>query len=120
MSDQPCPPAEGYDKLARFMGGLPENAIFRRFGSLTAEDLLYRQAELVELENTLIARQKADKQSSNEDRQQYALAWALLRDSAREEDGNNGSQLETVLEIRTKLQEYRTTAHFRTQIGILP
>lgn len=45
--------AEGYDRLGLMMGMLPEMTAFRRFGALSAEDLLYRQAELMELERSL-------------------------------------------------------------------
>lgn len=110
MTDE-CRPADGYDRLASFMGELPENAIYRRFGALAAEDLLYRQAELIELESTLRRYQTEDKESKHEDRQRYALDWYRLQNSTdpNARDGNDGSQWETVLEIRTKLEEYRET-----------
>ena len=102
--------AEGYDRLAQFMGTFPENAVFRRFGTLAAEDLLYRQAELCELESTLRKYQKADKMSGQADRERYAFYWELLGNSTDEDaaEGNDGSQLETIMEIRKKLEEYRT------------
>jgi len=44
---------EGYSKLASLMGAYPETLIFRRFGAISAQNLLYLQAELVHLEQTL-------------------------------------------------------------------
>jgi hypothetical protein len=44
---------EGYPKLSRLMAFYPEVAIFRRFGALNAENLLYLQAELQDLEIAL-------------------------------------------------------------------
>ena len=35
-------PVEGYDRLGQLISELPETAVFRRFGALSAEDLLYR------------------------------------------------------------------------------
>ncbi len=107
MSEHQESSPNGYDHLARFMGGLPENAIFRRFGALAAQDLLYRQAELVALERSLTRYQQADKESGHSERQQYSLSWSRLNDSVEEENGNDGSQWVTALKIRTKLQEYR-------------
>ncbi len=109
MGDNTETRAEGYDRLGRFMGEQPENAIFRRFGALAAEDLLYRQAELAELENDLRSYQEADKRSGERDRQHYAVAWKLLRDSANGKDGNDPRQWTTMLEIRAKLHDYRKT-----------
>jgi len=44
---------KGYPKLAGQIELCPETAIFRRFGALNAENLLYFQAELVWLETEL-------------------------------------------------------------------
>jgi hypothetical protein len=43
----------GYTKLASVMGKNPELAIFRRFSALNAKNLLYLQAEHVNLEARL-------------------------------------------------------------------
>ena len=48
----------GYPKLAGQMGLRPEVAIFRRFGALNAENLLYFQAELALLERDLQEQQR--------------------------------------------------------------
>jgi hypothetical protein len=47
------PPMNGYSKLASLMGAHPELAIFRRFGTLNAQNLLYLQAELIYFENKM-------------------------------------------------------------------
>ncbi|SPQ17690.1 7b5b95ba-d0a0-49c5-afdd-8d11b7609188 [Thermothielavioides terrestris] len=81
---------------------------FRRFGALSAEDLLYRQAELVELERSLRAYQQDDKGSGHPDREHYARNWDKLQRSGDSDvdEGNDGLQWETILEIRHKLKEY--------------
>lgn len=101
--------AEGYDRLGQLMGDLPELTAFRRFGALSAEDLLYRQAELVELETSLREYQKADKESGHEDRERYGFNWDKIQHSGDDDarDGNDSSQLDTILEIREKLEKYR-------------
>lgn len=106
--------AEGYDRLGQLMGELPETTAFRRFGALSAEDLLYRQAELVELERSLREYQQEDKESGHEDRERYAFNWEKLRRGRDDDaaDGNDGVQWETILEIREKLKDYRTPLLF--------
>lgn len=107
-------PAGGYDRLGQLMGELPETTAFRRFGALSAEDLLYRQAELVELERSLREYQQEDKESGHEDRERYAFNWEKLRRGGDDDapDGNDGIQWETILEIREKLKDYRTPLLF--------
>lgn len=102
------PPTGGYDRLGQFMGDLPELTAFRKFGCLATEDLLYRQAELMELQRRLREYQEEDKESGHEDREHYAHDWDRLQRSNDEDaaEGNDGSQLQTILEIRKKLEEY--------------
>ncbi|KAK4199860.1 hypothetical protein QBC40DRAFT_78923 [Triangularia verruculosa] len=101
-------PPEGYDRLAMMMGSLPDMAIFRRFCTLSTEDLLYRQAELQELEATLRQYQKEDKQSGHKDRATYALDWDTLQRSGDDDaaEGNDRAQLDIILKIREKLKDY--------------
>jgi trans-aconitate methyltransferase len=46
-------PIDGYPKLARYIQTYPECAIYRRFGSLNSQNLLYFQADLTHLEQKL-------------------------------------------------------------------
>ncbi|KAI4103509.1 MAG: hypothetical protein LQ339_004234 [Xanthoria mediterranea] len=98
---------EGYPKLASLMGACPEVAILRRFGSLNARNLLYLQAELVALEETLRACTERNNASNDADRIRSARDWYTLSRL-----GNNGSNVGageewwTMLEIRKKLKEY--------------
>jgi hypothetical protein len=99
---------KGYDRLGQMMGDHSELAIFRRFAAISAEDLLYRQAELLRPERRLRKYQKEDKASGHPDRQRYSLTWDILEHSVDDDagDGDNPQQWETVLEIRGKMQEY--------------
>ncbi|KAI4920753.1 uncharacterized protein J4E92_008397 [Alternaria infectoria] len=94
---------KGYPKLAAQMEILPELAVFRRFGALNAQNLLYMQAELTYLENKLRERQLADHMDPSGKRVAFALNWFWLRESA---NTGTGEQLELVMKIRKTLKEY--------------
>lgn len=105
------PMPEGYPKMGLLMGKCPEYAIFRRFGALNAENLLYLQAELKVLEAKLRIYQEADRNSEHEDRKIYSLDWETLENSgnnATTSSGNEQNQWNTILAIRGKLKEYST------------
>lgn len=91
----------GYPKLACQMELRPEVAIFRRFGALNAENLLYFQAELAMLERDLRDRQSED--SHYPDKAKYASSWYQLSNS---KDRDEDSQLSLVYKIREKLRLY--------------
>ena len=97
---------KGYPKLARSMGIRPESAIFRSFGALNAKNLLYLQAELTYLEETLRDMEVIDHESDEGEKVQYASDWFWLEVSAEERDGVDAWQLSLVLKIREKLREY--------------
>jgi len=100
---------KGYPKLAAQMEILPELAIFRRFGALNAQNLLYMQAELTYLENKLRERQLADHIDPSETRKAHALNWFWLRES---EKTGTGEQLGLILRIRETLKEYSVFEDF--------
>jgi hypothetical protein len=95
---------EGYAGTANFMHLNSETAIFRHFGRLSVQNLLYLQAELVELERDLGHLVDKDKRSGHPNCQYYARDWWFLSHSERDGDA---AQWEKVLEIRAKLKEYR-------------
>lgn len=99
---------KGYAKIAQLMGEHPEVAILRRFSTLSAQNLLYLQAELRDLELELSKYAKLDDASEHPDRKAYSLDWLALKESGEEdvEEGNDGHQWETMLAIRSKLEEY--------------
>ena len=106
-----CPPPGngkdlviGYPKLAHKMGIIPEQAIFRQFSALGAASLLYRQAELVYLERELREVQREDNEDSDPCKQEYAVYWKGLNGSIVK---GNGRQWKLLLQIRTKLKDYR-------------
>ena len=90
------------------MGDIPETAIFRRFGFLNAQNLLYMQAELVNLEDRLRRVQARDARASGS-REWYAKNWFFLGHPEDQEDGDD-EQWELVKEIRERLKEYSKLA----------
>ena len=103
---------EGYAKLASLMGAYPEVAIFRRFGALNAQNLLYLQAELASLEKDLWACAAEDNASNDPDRAVHSTDWYTLSQSVTggSEKEGSGRQWQTVLEVRKKLKEYGNPA----------
>ena len=101
---------KGYAKLGLLMGEFPEVAILRRFSALSAQNLLYLQAELRQLEVDLRKHAQEDDESSHRDRKDYSLDWIAFQESGDEmaDEGNDGRQWETVMAIRNKLEEYRS------------
>ncbi len=96
-------PVAGYPRLASHIGLYPDFAIYRRFGSLNAQNLLYYQAELVHLEQTLRKQEIADSSSQEGSKSLYARDWYWLKDSETKEDD---AQLRTILSVRERLKEY--------------
>jgi hypothetical protein len=57
---------EGYAQIAWRMSRHPDLAIVRRFRAMNLQNILYLQAELNELEDTLKQQEEIDRSSSNE------------------------------------------------------
>lgn len=94
---------EGYPKLAVLQAAYPELCIYRRFSTLNARNLLYLQAELVDLEEQLDEYTLADIKSDDLREKKYSRNWHYLSTSV---DGVENSQWYTMLAIREKLREY--------------
>ena len=99
------------------MGANPETAIFRRFGPLNALNLLYLQAELVDLENSLSNQAKEDEESGHFERSLYSRDWRTLSESSTVDIGNP-SQWSTVLRLREKLDEYSESYEIILGFGV--
>ncbi|KAJ8121593.1 hypothetical protein ONZ43_g1993 [Nemania bipapillata] len=97
----------GYARLSEHMGQHPQLAIFRRFGKLANQNLLYYQAEITELEHHIQFIQEQDNKSDDKNRNQYAMSWVALAESSDEEPGCPGrQQYELVMKLRKIMAEY--------------
>jgi hypothetical protein len=92
----------GYERLSRLIGTYPELAIYRKFSSLCAKMLLYKQAELQHLENELSIIVRNDAHDSR--KSAYAVSWAAINEST--EGGGVDLQKQKILEIDGKLDNY--------------
>ncbi|KAJ4301275.1 hypothetical protein N0V90_003366 [Kalmusia sp. IMI 367209] len=94
---------DGYYSIARFFdeeSGIP---VVRKFGILNAQNILYMQAELVQLEAELACIVHEDAESGDAERENYRYSARALQKSM---EGIESFQWEKILEIRQKLKEY--------------
>ena len=96
------PPPNGYARMADMVGQYPETAIFSRFARLNAKNLLYMQAELVQMEYELDTVAFEDSQGDDPNRRSFQ-AYVYNMKKAR---GPDSLQWRMVLEIRQRLKEY--------------
>ena len=99
---------EGYAKLSSVMSTDSEFAIYRKFGALNAQNLLYYQAQLLGLEDDLNDIASKDRSSQDSEKREFGYNWAELSQAA---DGK-GLQLEKFMKLRKTLKEY--SQHFTT------
>jgi hypothetical protein len=97
------PSPEGYPRLAALQGTYPQLGIYRRFTTLNARNLLYLQAELVDLETCLDEYTKEDCASKDARKKLHNKNWYFL---SQGNDGVPDSQWHTMLCVREKLKEY--------------
>ena len=97
-------PAHSYSSFAELLGNNDGLAIYRRFATLNAQNLLYLQSELVNLEDELRRIVIADSVSDDEQRRVFKHDVTALKNAPG--DAAGGRQWKKILEIRAKLKEY--------------
>ena len=103
---------DGYDKFASFIAVDRGLSIYRRFASLNAKNILYLQAELVNLEAELSNVALEDIRSEDAEKELFPYSVFHLKRSCQRsrKDENSQSKHQTqwlkVLEIRQLLKEY--------------
>jgi hypothetical protein len=98
-----------YPRLSEFMGLWPEVAIFRRFGALNAQNLLFLQAEIAHLERELKVIREREEKREDERGLLAQRSWFEL--SQATEDGEYCPQWTVIQDIRSKLSEYSMRVH---------
>ncbi|KAL8645574.1 MAG: hypothetical protein Q9210_006633 [Variospora velana] len=102
-----------YNGLASLMGEHQELAIFRKFQTLNAKNLLYMQAEILHLEHELHIIEFEDQTSSDKSRAPLHTSLFNLKDSS-------GTQWNKVLELRGRLQSYNKALVAFSHVQALP
>lgn len=96
---------KGYPKMAARMGLIPQTAMFRRFGTLNARNLLYFQNELAEIEENLQEQALEDAKSDVGKKKLYSQYFYWLNDATEERDGDVKQRV-LVMRLRETLKEY--------------
>lgn len=100
---------EGYAKLSSCMSIDFEFAIFRKFGALNLQNLLYHQAEFMNLEEDLKLQASRDHVSTEDpEKREFAYSWYQLSHP----DKGSDMQLQKFMKIRQVLKEYSTRAAY--------
>ena len=96
---------EGFPSLSHFIAGDRQEAIYRRFGSLSARSLLYQQSELHRLEHQLELYDQEDAQGlDNVSAQKRARQW---EDVAADDSDSARLRRELQDKIKSRVKEYR-------------
>lgn len=98
--------SQGYDRIALLFASDPSIAIFRRFDRLNAENLLYYQAELAQIEHDLEYIIADDKSCSDEERHRYCFSVEDVKRSSGSTNPEQKSQWLKFLEARELLEKY--------------
>jgi len=99
------PALQGYPKLARFIGEQPGFAIFRRFSELNARNLLYLQAELLDIEEELYETEIDDQRDQDLRQLQFSMR-GIHNGRAAPEGSKARSRWKLYEDQRKLLKEY--------------
>lgn len=94
---------EGYSKLAELMANPRTDShflIFQKFESISAQNLLYLQAEIINLKECIDKIADIDSKAEDRDRRESAVDWEALSSAT------NSTQWQKWLELRQKLKEF--------------
>ncbi|KIW87551.1 uncharacterized protein Z519_11875 [Cladophialophora bantiana CBS 173.52] len=98
---------EGYDHMCSDMVKYPELAIFRKFKILNYRTLLFLQAELTHKEDRLLAAIRADRNSGDPERRQFAFSFEAMLRSKSDIEGAR-AQRKLMREICRLAKDYST------------
>lgn len=104
---------QGYAMIAARMASLPQLAILRRFEALNLQNLLYLQAEIVELETELRKQAESDTRVTQEPERSFTRDWYTL--SAKNDDGKQSEQWAQWLVLRERLEKYSAKSYRRSR-----
>lgn len=103
---------DGYAKVANLMSTYDEFAILRGFKALNLQNLLYLQAEIINLEHDLNKLVHID--AAHPDREFYSKDWWSLAHGECKEGQNQWRQ---ICRIRKKLDQYSEILQVCFRVG---
>ncbi|KAJ0425118.1 hypothetical protein BJY00DRAFT_202964 [Aspergillus carlsbadensis] len=112
LNPNPRPTMHGYERLANLMASDKGLSIFRSFKKLNAKNLLYLQAEIVNVQTELEEIIEADETSRDGTREKFSTSVYYLKEGIE----SGSEQWEKVLELRELLDKYNTAALQYAQI----
>lgn len=106
---------EGFPSLSALLSSDPDLQVYRRFNRLATRNLLYLQAEILDLEARLKEFDAEDFEVANaEDDNSHwmevklnARCWEVFRDRATQGNEKEEERMKLIREIRERLAEYR-------------
>ncbi|XDG03573.1 hypothetical protein ABKA04_003188 [Annulohypoxylon sp. FPYF3050] len=108
---------KGYSKIASFMQDHPEDTIVRRFAALNLQNILYLQAEVINLQRDYDKLEADNNSSVEDDRRNFAFDWYTL--AHIHDTPGSDKQWEKWQQLRKALKEYSQFASqpgYRTEI----
>ena len=93
---------EGYPRVSAYIDSDSDSVLFRRFGTLHARILLYKEVELTELEAKLDKLDKADEGEPGADDNKWRLGHSISLAGGKE----NEERRDLIKQIEQKLEEY--------------
>jgi hypothetical protein len=110
LSVERFPP--GYPRISAYLDSGPGTAYYRRFGTLHARSLLYKQVEITELESQLEA---LDKKDAATEGKEDDTTWRLGHSISLNDGYMNEERKALMGKIEEKLKDYGT----RTAINVI-
>lgn len=102
-------PSLGFAALSSWIvsDGDQELLVFRKFGEISARNLLYLQSELLSIEARLRAWDEKVQGSNDTTLEEVAETWEMMIEQANEGKPEAKALLELVGQLRVKIKEYR-------------
>jgi hypothetical protein len=105
-----------YSRLSKLIGTHQDLAIFRKFASLNAKNILYMQAELIHLQAELENIELANGNSGDVQKAAFQVSLFDLKDSS---GTKNDLQWRKAMEIRRNLKAYSPSTSQLRSLGEL-
>ncbi|KAF5683577.1 hypothetical protein FDENT_7189 [Fusarium denticulatum] len=96
-----------------------ELLVFRKFGEISARNLLYLQCELLSIESKLKAWDKQVEGSNDTALEQAAETWEMMVEQAEADRPEAKEMLELVSQLRIKIKEYHEALDLQSKISQL-